>query len=130
MLDGARCRAAHAATRGTWGRGQEDAMTTPHVPRAEEAGRTSTYTPPSAPDLARPAEPEVRVYAWPTQADEGSDAAPLRGDERHIPHGLRDVGPVGWVGLALMALVLALVVFGLVLPWLGVRESYVWNPLR
>ena len=105
-------------------------MTTPHAPGAEETGRTSTYTPGSAPGFTPPAEAPNVPLTWPTPIGEGSDTIRLRGDERYIPHGLRDGGPTVWAGLALMALVLALIVYGLVLPWLGVREAYVWNPYR
>ena len=48
----------------------------------------------------------------------------------HIPHGWHDFGAVGWIGATLMLIAFSLMVYGLVLPALGLREPWNAMPLR
>ena len=41
--------------------------------------------------------------------------------EDHIPHGMRDVGPVQWTFAGLMLIVLGLLTYGFIMPALGLR---------
>lgn len=50
--------------------------------------------------------------------------------EDHLPRGWHDFGAAGWIAVALMAVVLGLVVWGFVLPWLGITNAWTVDPLR
>lgn len=55
----------------------------------------------------------------------------VHGEHRddHIPRGFRDLSGFGWVAVVLMAVVLSLIIWGLVLPAMGVTRMWTVNPL-
>lgn len=76
-------------------------------------------------------EIEADGYEWVAEALPTEEFEALRGErhEDHLPNGFHDFGAFGWVGALLMLVVLGLIVYGFVLPWLGVVEPWQINPL-
>ena len=89
-------------------------MTTPMKPAEYTAIEQSMgiFTPHSA------NEGEAAATEWLQEVLPTEEHPVLRHADDHIPHGLSDFGAVGWGFAGLMALVLGLVTWGFVIPWL------------
>lgn len=100
----------------------------PHRTTADEDIGLGAFTPHSANEGGDSREwlQEVLPVGAP---DAGADPGPHRRED-HLPHGWHDFGALGWVAVLLMAVVVALVVWGLVLPWLGLTHAWAVDPLR
>lgn len=98
----------------------------PHRTIPEEDIGLGAFTPHSSNEGGDSREWLQEVLPVPAQ-----DGGPrLLRREDHLPHGWHDFGPMGWVAVVLMAVVVALVVWGFVLPWLGITVAWTVDPLR
>jgi hypothetical protein len=105
----------------------EVAMTTPHGTErfdVQDDANIGIFTPHAA--------NEGEATEWLSEALPTDEHEIVRGAhvETHLPHGWHDFGAIGWAGVVLMASVLALVIWGYVLPWLGVTRMWAIDPLR
>ena len=48
----------------------------------------------------------------------------------HLPRGWHDFGAMGWAGVLLMVVVVGLMVWGYLLPWLGATRMWAVDALR